>query len=215
MIGIQQGNAMKRFTISACIALLAGASAHAAPLFFDDFDSNPTGPNLVPAGWSVTSGAVDIVGPGYFPEICSIDGDRCIDLDGSRNAAGRMQTATGFALTAGANFTLSFDYSWNYFNQQFPNTMTFGVGGFSQSLTTSGTRSQLPTPYTSLSFSFTGDGSTGSIFFDHQGGVNGGIVIDNVRLVGAEASPVPLPAGLPLLLAGLGGLALLRRRAAL
>lgn len=46
-----------------------------------------------------------------------------------------------------------------------------------------------------------------------SGDVNDGYIVDYVKL-SIDAPPVPLPAALPLLAAGLGGLAFLRRRAA-
>ena len=207
---------MRRIVLTAIAALATGA-AQAAPLYFDDFNDNSPGLNRTPAGWSVTNGSVDIVGPGVFPEICSSDGDVCVDLDGSTFNAGRMSTTNSFSLLSGQSYTLSFDYSWNYFAQILGNTMTYGVGSFTDTLTVTNIRSTSPQPYTPLTLSFIGDGSSGSIFFDHQGGDNGGIVIDNVSLslTMSEDGPdgvVPVPASLPLLLAGLGAFAAVRRR---
>lgn len=217
---IEINHMFKKLMAAAALVTIATA-AYAAPteLFFDDFDSssNIPGGNTTPAGWSVSGGTVDIVGPpSYFPTICAAGAINCIDMDGSSGNAGRLTSNASFSLLAGVEYTLSFDYSWNWHMQGNPNTMTFGVGGFSDSLTTNGTRTAyVHKPYTALSFSFIGNGSFGSIFFDHQGGDNGGIVIDNVRLVGElgqTAPAVPLPAGAPLILTALAGLGLLRRR---
>jgi hypothetical protein len=200
---------MKTMSLTLGLSLLAPAALSANTLFFDDFESNTAGANLTPIGWVTTAGAVDITGPGYFPDVC-YNIDNCVDLDGSIGAAGTMRTAQSFALTAGTTYTLSFDYSKNYFQEQIANTMTFGVGGFSDTLTVpAGPRAP---GFAELTFSFTGDDTSGSIFFAHQGGDNGGIIIDNVRLTGAPVSAVPLPAGLPLLAAGMLAMAGLRRR---
>ncbi|WP_425038562.1 VPLPA-CTERM sorting domain-containing protein [Primorskyibacter sp. S187A] len=205
---------MKPILFAALALSLSSPAFAASVLFEDDFENNTAGANRTPSGWSAVSGAVDITGPGYFPQICYNTGN-CIDLDGSSGTVGHIQTTQSFTLTTGALYSLTFDYTWNYFQQQNPNSMNFGVGGFSDSLTTTGTRTSDGTgAYESLSFSFLGNGSTGAIFFQHLGASDlGGIVIDNVTLTETPVTaPVPLPAGLPLLLAGLGGLALARRK---
>ncbi|WP_424969049.1 VPLPA-CTERM sorting domain-containing protein [Dinoroseobacter sp. S76] len=202
---------MKALTLALFLSALTPGLAAADTLFFDDFESNTAGPNRTPSGWSTTSGAVDITGTGYFPDVC-YNIDTCVDLDGSIGAAGTIQTQQSFTLVDGVKYTLSFDYSKNYFQQQNTNVMTFGVGGISDTLSVPG--GPRADDFAELSFSFMGDGSTGSIFFAHEGGDNGGIIIDNVKLVGGTASPspVPLPASLPLLAGGLLGAAALRRR---
>lgn len=202
---------MKALPLALCLCLVTPGLAAANTLFFDDFETNTAGPNRTPAGWSTTAGAVDITGPGYFPDVC-YNIDTCVDLDGSIGAAGTIQTVQSFTLAAGQSYTLSFDYSKNYFQQQNTNVMTFGVGGLSDTLSVPG--GPRASDFAELSFSFVGDGSTGSIFFAHEGGDNGGIIIDNVKLVGntAPPSPVPLPASLPLLAGGLLAAAALRRR---
>ena len=65
--------------------------------------------------------------------------------------------------------------------------------------------------YTTFNIAFTVAANTsGSIFFQDQGNDNLGVILDRVSV--SEAAVVPLPASLPLILAGLGGLGLLRRR---
>ena len=201
----------------------AGAAtiAQAAQLFFDDFNSNSTGLDRTPSGWTVSNGTVDIVGPTLYGTVCAIN-ETCIDLDGSSNNAGRMATASTFQLMSNQSYRLTFDYTWNYF-APLNNSMTFGVGGFTQTLSTPPVASHLSIEYAtyqSYEFTFTGNGTSGNIFFDHAGGDNGGIVIDNVRFEGeltstttggSTTSPIPVPAGLPLVVSALGAFAALRR----
>ena len=50
-------------------ALLAASAAAQADIVVlaDNFDANDLGLNVVPAGWSVTDGTVDIIGnPGFY-----------------------------------------------------------------------------------------------------------------------------------------------------
>lgn len=217
--------------LAAALALATAApGAFAQTLFFDDFETGNTGgANSVPSGWTLVGGYVDIIGDSYFPELC-LDPAReehCIDMDGSGGAAGHIATAQSFTLIDGGAYTLSFDYTKNWFQGGADNVMNFGVGGFMSSLTYPGSEDVLP--YRTITFDFTGDGSEAAIFFQHLGGDNGGIIIDNVLLVGPDpsalntgggagvgaggaGSDVPLPAGLPLALSGLAALGLLRRR---
>ena len=89
----------------------------------------------------------------------------------------RKRTTTRlFTLDIGTTYTLSFDYSNN---GSTPNSMTWGIGAFTDTLVA--TTGAVGT-YFNTSITFQGDGSTAPIVFDHAGGDNAGIVIDNIHL---------------------------------
>lgn len=193
MTGLWAGLAAGLFAIAA-----TGASALT---FSDDFEADPV---AVPTGslvnWVIT-GSIDVVGPSSFGSSCR-DGSNCLDMDGI--APGRIDTKSTFNFVAGTTYTLAFDYSANGSNKG----MTFGItnGLFSDQLT--GVNSAGSNPYFNFSTTFTANGM-GELFFESDSASGfGGVVLDNVSLT---AAPVPLPAGLPLLLAGLGGLGLASR----
>ena len=173
----------RHIATAALAAASLAATAEAAPieLFFDDFETEAEGANRVQTKWTVTRGAVDIIGPGYFGpptwDICA-ESTHCIDLDGSTGVAGTMVSRDSFVLASGVEYTLTFDYSENKYGGGPVNSMTFGVGNFTARLDVTG-----PAPlgnYFEASLTFIGDGSIGSIFFAHDGGDFFGISVDNI-----------------------------------
>ena len=112
---------------------------------------------------------------------------------------------------AGASYTLSFDFAGR--NQGGEETLSFGViGVVSETLTF------LPQDITdvteTLTFGVAAD-TVGSLFIDHEGGDNFGILLDRVTLTETTTTTpavVPLPAAGWLLLAGLGGMGVARKR---
>jgi len=95
---------MKLRSIVAAAALLAVTGAQAVEIFSDDFDAAIEGLSIVPTGWTVTDGTVDVVGT-VFP-LCEGTG-LCVDLDGSSGDAGVL--SRNFNLQGGVLYTLSFD----------------------------------------------------------------------------------------------------------
>jgi hypothetical protein len=88
------------------MGLLVGPiPVNAATIFSDDFDASVSGLNVVPTGWTVIDGTVDVVSGGF----CSAG--LCVDLDGSTNDAGVL--SRDFSLLAGEQYLLTFDLSGN------------------------------------------------------------------------------------------------------
>jgi hypothetical protein len=89
--------------------------------------------------------------------------------------------------------------------------MTFGVAGsFSDPFVLSGNTSTASLQ--TFTRVFVAGAASGALFFDHAGGDGAGIILDNVLLQTVDATVVPVPAALPLMVAGLAGLGVAARR---
>ncbi|RZI78768.1 MAG: DUF642 domain-containing protein [Rubrivivax sp.] len=189
-------------TAALLTAALLATSAQAQVIFSDDFEANPLALNSVPAGWTViNAGTVDVIGADWG--LCGATG-KCIDLDGSNSLSGVLSRS--FALNAGTTYTLSFDIAGNRRGTGTETgTVSFGTASLNYSLTDS----SLAAPYQTLSLAFT-PGASGAytLSFANNGGDNMGAILDNVAITTA----VPEPASAALMLFGLGGVALLKRR---
>jgi hypothetical protein len=187
-------------------ALLLGSAswAQATTLFFDDFNSNAHALNTTPTGWGLNSGSVDIIGvpdyPWYGP-------GSYIDMNGSTTQSGAIYTVQNFNLVAGKKYTISFDYGNNKnSNGDEGVKIIFGSANVA-SLAVNGLIPNL------LSYSVTFTSLVNDNVklllagFGANDVDNGGVIIDNVRV-----STVPLPAALPLFVAGLGALGAVGRR---
>jgi hypothetical protein len=189
---------------TACFALAGPAGA--ATVFSDNFDAETRALNGSLSNWNISNGTIDVIGPGLF-DFYPGNGN-FLDLDGSTQNAGRIETKLPLALAIGQTYTLSFSYGRNGGNVE---SMTYGVtgGNLSQvfTLQQSGT-----VPFSSFSVDFVATSASGNLFFDHLGGDNQGIVLDNVLLASVGTAVVPVPAALPLMLTGLIGLGAIARR---
>lgn len=183
--------------------MACSAVSQAGVIFSDDFDASAGGLNVVPTGWTVTDGTVDVVGGGF----CLAG--QCVDLDGSTRDAGVLSRT--FTLMGGVEYVLSFDLSGNQ------------RGGTDDVLVTFGSATRLfddlasGSPYTGYSLSFT-PGSDGeyTLSFANAGGDNIGAVLENVVITALDGDPgeVPEPASVALAGLGLAALYLTRRKRA-
>ena len=190
---------MKFRMLAVAAAMVLSVGAHAATVFSDNFDSDPLGLNAVPAGWTIgNAGAVDIIGsPGFFDLIPG--NGHYIDLDGSNNLAGLLETS--FAVTAGMTYTATFQLGGNHRDgSSDPVTVMFGGSTLAPTV---GPDDGFTTY--SITTTATGDSLTLSFLDGRQGNV--GALLDNVNV-----SAVPEPATMSLLLAGIAALGFAARR---
>lgn len=202
---------LRQLALAATLAAACAAPAAAAPVFFDDFSADALALNANPLQWTVSDGTVDVVGTGFFANLCAggPSPSRCVDLDGSSGNAGIM-TSNAFNLSAGT-YALSF---WLAGNQRNGSDDTVDVSVTLPTLVSQ--QYQLAsnavwTQYT-LNFVYGGVLAPFSIVFNHAGGDNIGIVLDNVSLE-AVTTAVPEPGAMLLLgAAALGTARRVRRR---
>lgn len=190
---------MKIRSIATAALLLVATASQAAIIFSDNFDGSISGLNVVPTGWTVTDGTVDVVGGGFC------QGGLCVDLDGSTGDAGVLSHS--FALTAGVIYTLSFDISGNKRGGSDDVTVLFG----SSSLTFLALAAATPYSTSTLDFTPSADG-TFDVSFSNAGGDNIGALLDNVSISSAAATPIPEPETYALMLTGLAAVGAMARR---
>ena len=186
--------------LAAASLMACAVASQAAVVFSDNFDASVAGLIVVPTGWNVCDGTVDVVSGGFCVA------GQCVDLDGSTGDAGILSRS--FGLLGGVSYLLSFDLSGNKRGGTDDVLVTFGTATlfFDDLLSSS--------PYTGYSLGFT-PGSNGvySISFANAGGDNVGALLDNVVITSLDDGPngVPEPHSAALAALALAGLAFTRR----
>ena len=162
-------------------------SGFTATIFVDQFDSE--GSNSVLnynsfSNWSVLGGSVDLIASGGYGISCFGETGSCVDLDGTSSNAGVLTTNESFYLTPG-EYTLSFGLSGNQ-RTSVRDSVTVSLGStYSEVITLSGDD---PFELFVRNIAVT-DATIASISFDHAGGDNYGLILDEVSL-----AAVPIPA---------------------
>jgi hypothetical protein len=195
-------NALRLAFLSPLLAAASFAAQAGTTVFSDSFEATALGLNKGPAGWSVSGGSVDVVGPGLFGELCQGSG-RCIDLDGSTGQAGLLSIS--LSLNAGQSYLLSFDLAGNRRgagNEE----VQIGFGSASSLLGFADAAPSAAWQSHSLLFTPASSGNY-TLSFKNLGGDNRGAMLDNINV-----SAVPEPAAQMLMLGGLLVMGLLQRR---
>lgn len=188
--------------LTALAALTLSAASHADPVWADNFDANVLALNGTPIGWSVSSGTVDIIGSNFSGTLFDLlpGHGAYIDLDGSTGDAGFQSTL--LTLTAGVQYTATFDLAGSQRGSTETGTATFGTSTLSYNIA-----SNVGFTGYSLTFTPTTTGQYG-LSFQNVGGDNVGALLDNV----AVTTAVPEPETYALLAAGLVAVGFMSRR---
>ena len=211
-----------RSILMACTAtLLLGGTAQAATLVNGSLDG-PLANSNVPTGWIALVGTPDTNNQstainsaysyGVIPQD-STDGGTWVGF-GNYTQFGNYerfgQTISDFVI--GQDYTLS----WEAVNTSIAGLPAFdNTNGIAVLLDTTligtGGLLDMSSDWTAQDITFTATSTSHLLSFAMSENVTAYLQIDGVSL--SEVAPVPVPAGLPLLLSGLGGLAFLRRHA--
>lgn len=201
--------------VAALLAAGSLGSAQAATLLSENFSAATgglygSGP-IAGTAFAVTAGTIDIVGlPGGSPFSCvRLLSANCLDLVGN-TGTGAIASTTGFNLSAGSTYTVSFGGLLQGFAPGAPQTTSFTVSLGSLSSTQSANASGATY---SIDFTPLTDQSGAKLAFTTLTAPDSvhGVVLDSIVL---SASAVPEPQAWALMLAGVAGLGFTARRRA-
>ena len=158
-------------------------------LLSDNFDAENGGMGAVNytafVNWNVVRGSVDLFGNGFFDFLPG--NGLYVELDGNTLHAGKLETKTTFTLDAGL-YELQFDVGNNDTfgtSTTLQNTVMVSLGTvYSESLSLN-----TLAPFSHFKrFIVVTAPTSGTLSFDHAGGDNVGLQLDNVRLLKRSAS---------------------------
>ncbi len=149
-------------------------------LLSDNFNTENNGVGTVNyvnlTNWNVTRGSVDLAGQGGFDNF--FPGNVLyVDLDGSSISGGKLESKTTFNFNPGDKVTLQFSLAGSQRGDI--NSVTVSLGSlFTETFNLNSTQ-----PFTQINRSFVVTSVTsGNLVFDHPGGDNFGLLLDNVKL---------------------------------
>ena len=182
-----------RLTAGAALALglaTAGCKSTTEPppadpvvLFSEDFNQEGGGTFKLNYNaftrWAVVAGSVDLVGTAPYDDFLPTSQGLYVDLDGTSNAAGTLETLETFALPRGS-YELRFKLAGTPRQNQPANTVVVTLGTvFQESITL---QSYAPLQSYVRTFNVPAN-ATGKLRFQHQGGDDYGLLLDDVQLV--------------------------------
>jgi hypothetical protein len=195
---------MKKIKMFVLASALVGLTQYlnAGVLFFDNFNSENGGVGVLNytgfANWTVTHGAVDLIGNGFF-DFYPGNG-LYVDTEGSTDVGGTMVTDKSFNFVPGTTYTLSFDLGGDARGGTRSEIVTVGAGG---SILDADISLGSSAPYQLFSFNFTVAAPTSSPL-SFAAGEDGdvGLILDNVGLSASSPNGVPDGGNTAMLAAG-------------
>jgi hypothetical protein len=163
----------------------------AATLLEDNFDAENSGTGTLNyfglANWDVTDGSVDLNGNGFFDYLPG--NGLYLDLDGTTNNAARLESKTTYSFNPGDIVELNFNLAGSQRGDT--NSVTVSLGSLLNEVFTLDSSAS----FTTITRSFTVASATNAeLVFDHSGGDNFGLFLDNVKLsVNPQTPPTSVP----------------------